>query len=661
MRKSIRLSWIARKKLVFAYILIAAAYFIYFSPVAFAQPITSPNSSLQEGVQVLEQPLGLPSADIRVIVAQIIRVALGLLGIVLVAINLYGGFLWMTAAGNEEQIEKAKKLLVNGVIGLVIVLSAFAIVSFILSSLVAGTAGTGGNEGAAGEAPAMENFSGSGALGAIIKDHYPARDQINIPRNTKIIVVFKKPVKPDSFMEDTNADGKFGNCLEKDNLNWNTDCDKVKLSDDFVNIKRSDTGEPVYGAAGLAQLSVVNNVTGIYTLIIKPLADNSPAGGRLGSNTEPVKYTVHLGPGIRLDDPANSNPSAFEVKVLGNDYYEWEYAYGASDDTVPPKVESVFPMKGTTETKNTVIQINFSEPVDPTGLQGMFSPYAGEANVYSLPADYVFLNLKNSKMPVGGFTLTNGYKTLEFVSTVECGKNACGNSIYCLPVCDQAGASCSLDNYSFLLKAARTINASSFEAVPFTGIADLAGNALDGNNDGKVNAAPAGYPVFPTRLQPDNYFWNFNINQNIDATAPYITAIKPDRDASGIAAEQEWSMTFSKRMRADSMYSIGLEEKPGHAIPLWKFPSAIFNSDGTTYVRMYHGPFLDQARQYYFPIVTSDVEDIHYNCFYPGRGPGCEVIDDQNKAFCCNGSLSETNNNADACLQLLKSETYSPP
>ncbi|MDO8425740.1 MAG: pilin, partial [bacterium] len=69
----------------------------------------------------------LGGEDIRIIVARIIRAFVGLLGIIAVCIVLYGGFLWMTANGAEEKITKAKKILINGAIGLLIVLSAFSI------------------------------------------------------------------------------------------------------------------------------------------------------------------------------------------------------------------------------------------------------------------------------------------------------------------------------------------------------------------------------------------------------------------------------------------------------------------------------------------------------------------------------------------------------
>lgn len=75
-------------------------------------------------------------------VASIINVALSLLGIVAVVIILMGGFIWMTAGGNDEKTAQARKLIFAGIIGLAIILSAFAIARFVLGSLSQAT-GTG--------------------------------------------------------------------------------------------------------------------------------------------------------------------------------------------------------------------------------------------------------------------------------------------------------------------------------------------------------------------------------------------------------------------------------------------------------------------------------------------------------------------------------------
>ncbi|TSC84625.1 MAG: Uncharacterized protein G01um101413_9 [Parcubacteria group bacterium Gr01-1014_13] len=635
-----------------------------------AQSIVDPSSTLQTGVAVISQPLGLPATDIRLIVANIIRIALGLLGIIAVALLIYAGYLWMTAGGNEEQIADAKKFLINTAIGLAIILSAYAIVSFVISKLTDATGDGGQFGGGSLEAPISENFQGSGALGKIIKDHYPARDQVAVPRNTKIVVTFRKPIKADSFIDDTTGDGIFGNCKTTVE-NWWNDCDHVKnISDNLINIKRADNNEKIFGAVALTSLSTENGVAGIYTILIKPITDAGSAnGGYLGSATEPLAYIVRLGSGMLLDDPANSNPSVFQASILGNNYYEWKFTNSTALDTAPPSVESIFPDADTTEDKNSVLQIHFSEPLDPIGIQGKFNAAAGH---FVLDGGNIFLKSDNSTLPQGNFSLTNGYRTLEFTPSQECGKNACGNKIYCLSVCDKPGANCSQDNYEVLLRAARTINASSFESLPLSGIADLAGNALDGNKNNTPNSAPISLPVFPNQKQPDNFFWGFKISDKIDSSTPFIQTILPGKDGENITRNQELSMVWSKRMRADSMYNIGIEEKPAHQVPIWKVPFTLFNPNNTSYTRINHGPFLDAIRQYYFPVVSSSVEDLHFNCFYPGKGPSrpvgagtvvspdcddvnpqncCQVISALNKSLCCNGAVGTV---ASACLDYLR-------
>lgn len=78
---------------------------------------------------------GLGSADLVTSIANIIRLAIGFLGIVAVIIILLGGFKWMTSGGNEEKVKKAKALIIQGIVGLVIVLSSYAIANFVLTSI----------------------------------------------------------------------------------------------------------------------------------------------------------------------------------------------------------------------------------------------------------------------------------------------------------------------------------------------------------------------------------------------------------------------------------------------------------------------------------------------------------------------------------------------
>ena len=79
--------------------------------------------------------LKLGTTDPRVIAGNLIESALGYLGIIVVVIVLWAGFKWMTSGGKDEKVTDARKTLVNLIIGLIIILSAYSIVNFVIDSL----------------------------------------------------------------------------------------------------------------------------------------------------------------------------------------------------------------------------------------------------------------------------------------------------------------------------------------------------------------------------------------------------------------------------------------------------------------------------------------------------------------------------------------------
>jgi len=98
-------------------------------------PVTGKELGLYYG-----EGLGLGTRSLQETVISIVRVLLSLLGIVALGIILMGGFKWMTAGGNDEQVGAAKKSILQGIIGLAIVLSAFAISKFVVESLTTAVA-----------------------------------------------------------------------------------------------------------------------------------------------------------------------------------------------------------------------------------------------------------------------------------------------------------------------------------------------------------------------------------------------------------------------------------------------------------------------------------------------------------------------------------------
>ncbi len=82
---------------------------------------------------------GLPT-----LIGRFITVLLGVLGIIFVIMVIYAGILYMTAGGEDDKVKKAKKLLTQSIIGLVIIVSAYSISTFVISQLVGVTTAGGG-------------------------------------------------------------------------------------------------------------------------------------------------------------------------------------------------------------------------------------------------------------------------------------------------------------------------------------------------------------------------------------------------------------------------------------------------------------------------------------------------------------------------------------
>lgn len=349
---------------------------------------------------------------------------------------------------------------------------------------------------------------------------------------------------------------------------------------------------------------------------------------------------------------------------------------------------------------NSVIQVNFNEAVNPMVLSGT----ADELKNYIRLVNYD-KSAKTSGQACsnnnecasyncqaticvgdyvsGKFTLSNLYKTLEFVSDKECGVNSCGEIMYCLPASShlslkinasklktcQVSADCqSLAPYSDCISSIcrDKVNNSNYplaDSYNLDGVVDLAFNSLDGNRDKKADGPVAlVYPFFvegETNLEKrDGFEFSFFISNQINSTPPSISLTSPKLSESGVKVASPIIIDFNDLMMNNTLRTGSLITSNG----LIKTEHKLFNLRSSldkplgywienenkekgvpngepdyTSTRVIHSDFFEAVT--YISQIGSGVKNIYQNCFKPSVGPACLNLSEANPS-CCFGSAT---------------------
>jgi len=119
--------------------------FIIASPFVLSSDFVLRENSAQafnfrQGLDKISENVGLKTGseetDLANIIGDIIYGVLGLVGVVAMLLIVIAGVKWMMAGGNEEAVANAKKMLQNAVIGVLVIILAYAITFFILEVLL---------------------------------------------------------------------------------------------------------------------------------------------------------------------------------------------------------------------------------------------------------------------------------------------------------------------------------------------------------------------------------------------------------------------------------------------------------------------------------------------------------------------------------------------
>ena len=85
------------------------------------------------GGKAEELKLGEESQDIRIQLNRVVNIFLSFLAVIGVILIIYGGILWATSGGNDEQAGKARKVIIAAAIGLIIIGIAWTLTSYIIN------------------------------------------------------------------------------------------------------------------------------------------------------------------------------------------------------------------------------------------------------------------------------------------------------------------------------------------------------------------------------------------------------------------------------------------------------------------------------------------------------------------------------------------------
>ncbi len=283
----------------------------------------------QDGLNGLENfDVNLGQKPLVEIVANIINIFLGVLGVIAVVIIMYGGYLWMTAKGNEEQLEKAKKLLIDGAIGLAIILMAWGIAAFIINRIRDATGG-GGDDGppivcADGSQPPCTFLSRQFKVASV-----DPKDRAN---NVKLC----------ASVQATFNDVVDQNTINSSNIKiWNT-----KGTDDLTDdVLVQNDNPPIIGTYS----GVGNSFS---------FEHSARSASDLNEFSRNTKYRALISADVKSVSAKNLNKKK-----------EWLFTTGVDSDRILPVVSEAYPIPNSEEVcRNTSIQVIFNEVMLATSL-----------------------------------------------------------------------------------------------------------------------------------------------------------------------------------------------------------------------------------------------------------------------------------------------------
>jgi len=108
---------------------------VFLLAIGFVFSIASVSLAIEDksyGLNATANEAGIPmSGTVQGTIGTVLGVVLSFVGVLFLILMIYGGIIWMIARGNEQEVTKAKNIIIAAIVGIIIVASAYAITKLV--------------------------------------------------------------------------------------------------------------------------------------------------------------------------------------------------------------------------------------------------------------------------------------------------------------------------------------------------------------------------------------------------------------------------------------------------------------------------------------------------------------------------------------------------
>jgi len=345
------------KTILLSFVILASVFAVFFYFGA--------NSALAQdyGEEYVEN-INIPRAELIMSIINIVNWVLGFLGLVAVILIIYAGFLWMTAGGNADQVDKAKKILINGVIGLVIILLAGAITLYVFNVLGNKIDAAGGGPGGGGGTGGGGGPGGGGGL----------------PQNIfKIDSIVTSCGNPPDYKSDVHL---CSGIVINFNHHVNTSDINSSVSDNNLRIEDCGSDSNCSNSTALSQVFAGNEPSGTSNEWTAKSSSVSFTHQNLFKQNNyyrliiPKNIKDKNGLAIHMDNGCGSGLKSIPGCLNAGTEYRWTFETGTTIDDIAPEIISTYPISDYSDSGYPDTNINlrpilwarFSETIIPWSI-----------------------------------------------------------------------------------------------------------------------------------------------------------------------------------------------------------------------------------------------------------------------------------------------------